>query len=80
MTTTTTVNKRRRLTMHLAGKISDNHHHGNTELFLKHYLIMTTCKMHDYYYCTFDLNLQPPNLRQIHRDFWWPNQPILWLC
>jgi hypothetical protein len=19
----------------------------------------------------FDLNLQPPNLRQIHQDFWW---------
>ncbi len=30
-------------------------------------------------YCTFDLNLQPPNLRQTHRDFWWANQPILWL-
>jgi hypothetical protein len=26
-----------------------------------------------------DLNLQPPNLRQIHRDFWWANLPILWL-
>ncbi len=30
-------------------------------------------------YCTFDLNLQPPNWGQIHRDFWWVNQPILWL-
>ncbi len=30
-------------------------------------------------YCTFDLNLQPPNLRQIHQDFWLANQPILWL-
>ncbi len=30
-------------------------------------------------YCMIDLNLQPPNLRQIHRDFWWANQPILWL-
>jgi hypothetical protein len=29
--------------------IGSNHHHGNAELFLKHYLIITTCKMHDYY-------------------------------
>jgi hypothetical protein len=49
MTTTTMGNKRRRLTTSLVGKISDNHHRGNTDLFLKHYLIMTTCKMHDYY-------------------------------
>ncbi len=24
-------------------------------------------------YCTFDLNLQPPNWGQIHQDFWWVN-------
>jgi hypothetical protein len=28
----------------------------------------------------FDLNLQPPNLRQIHRDFWWANQPIFYVA
>jgi hypothetical protein len=32
------------------GKIGDNHHRSNAELFLKHYLIMTTCKLHDCYY------------------------------
>jgi hypothetical protein len=49
MTTTTMAgNKRRRLTMSQVGKISGNHHRGNTELFLKHYLIMIYCKMHDY--------------------------------
>jgi hypothetical protein len=30
-------------------------------------------------YFTFDLNLQPPNWGQTHQDFWWVNQPILWL-
>ncbi len=31
------------------GKMGNKHHRDNAELFLKHYLIMTTCKMHDYY-------------------------------
>jgi hypothetical protein len=31
------------------GKIGNNHQHGNAELLLKPYLIMTTCKMHDNY-------------------------------
>ena len=30
-------------------------------------------------YCTFDLNSPTPNWGQIHQDFWWVNQPILWL-
>jgi hypothetical protein len=30
-------------------------------------------------YCMFDLNLQPPNLRQTHRDFWWGQPTFLWL-
>ena len=30
-------------------------------------------------YCTFDFNWLPPKWRQIHRDYWWANQLILWL-
>jgi hypothetical protein len=30
-------------------------------------------------YCTFDLNSPTPNWGQIHQDFWWVNQPIIWL-
>ncbi len=30
-------------------------------------------------YCMFDLNSPTLNWRQFHREFWWANQPILWL-
>ena len=30
-------------------------------------------------YFKFDLYLQTPNWGQIHQDFWWVNQPFLWL-
>ncbi len=41
------------------------------------WLILFYCQYGSY--CTFDLNLQPPNLRQIHWDFWWSQPTFLWL-